>query len=72
MESRLSRLEENAFFQEKYVEELNAALTGQQRQIDEMARQMDEMRTQLEELRLLLEDARVGLADVPPPHYNNM
>lgn len=72
MENRLARLEENAFFQEKYVEELNAALTNQQRQIDEMARQMREMQAQLAELRLLLEDARIGTADVPPPHYNSV
>lgn len=72
MENRLARLEENAFFQEKYVEELNVALTGQQRQIDEMARQMSEMRIQLDELRLLLTEVRAGAADVPPPHYNSM
>lgn len=72
MESRLDRLEENAFFQEKYVEEMNAALTGQQRQIDEMARQMREMRVQLEALRLLLEGAQNGAAEAPPPHYNSV
>lgn len=72
MENRLARLEEQAFFQEKYLEELNAALVGQQRRIDEMARLMDEMRVRLEETRILLGDARLGPADVPPPHYNSL
>lgn len=70
MEKRLARLEENAFFQEKYAAELNEALTNQQRQMDEMARRMGEMRAQMEELRLMVENSRSGAVDAPPPHYS--
>lgn len=65
-EERMARLEENAFFQERLVGELNAALTDQQRQIDSLERDLREARAQLEELKLLLDDGGVA---TPPPHY---
>lgn len=68
MEERVSRLEESLFFQERLLDELNAALTGQQRQLDAMERVVAELRGQVEEMRLLLESGG-GPANVPPPHY---
>ena len=65
---RLSRLEETVFFQERLLGELNAALTGQQRQLDAMERAVQEVRGQIEEIRLLL-DADGGAINSPPPHY---
>ena len=67
-EERIARLEESLFFQERYLADLNAALTGQQRQIDALERLAQDMREGLEELRLLLETGG-GPANAPPPHY---
>ncbi len=39
MEERIARLEETVFFQERLLQDLNAALTGQQRQLDAMERE---------------------------------
>lgn len=67
-EERIARLEEGLFFQERLLADLNAALTGQQRQIDALERLAEEMREGLEELRLALETG-AGPVNVPPPHY---
>lgn len=67
-EERIARLEEGLFFQERLLADLNAALTGQQRQIDALERLVEEMREGLEELRLALETGP-GPVNVPPPHY---
>lgn len=67
LEERVARLEENLYFQERLVNDLNAALTAQQRQIDAMERTLEELRAQMQELRQVLEDG--GGVNVPPPHY---
>ena len=67
-EERIARLEETLYFQERLVSDLNAALTGQQRQIDALERTVEGMREGLEELRLMLETGG-GPANTPPPHY---
>ena len=68
-EERLVRLEETLFFQERLLNDLNAALTGQQRQIDAMERAMETMGARLEELLLMVESGSGGPANTPPPHY---
>ncbi|MDR3073971.1 MAG: SlyX family protein [Deltaproteobacteria bacterium] len=67
-EERLARLEEGLFFQERLLNELNAALTDQQRRMDALERRMEGMRLQVEELLLLLEEG--GGVNIPPPHYS--
>lgn len=68
-EERIARLEETLFFQDRLVQELNTALTNQQRQLDLMERALEKLGAQVEELRLLAETGN-GPANVPPPHYN--
>lgn len=68
LEDRIARLEENLFFQERLLDELNAAFVGQQRQLDAVERAAEETRSLLEEVRLLL-DAGGVVVNVPPPHY---
>lgn len=68
LERRIARLEEGLFFQERLLEDLNAALAGQQRQLDAMERTLAETRALAEDLRLLLE-AGGGTGNAPPPHY---
>ena len=67
-EERIARLEESLYFQERLLNDLNTALTGQQRQIDALERVAEGMREGLEELRMLLETGG-GPANTPPPHY---
>ena len=66
LEDRLARLEEQNYFQEQALAELNQALTRQQFQLDET------------EKRLILAEARIaallpllgeGRKNGPPPHY---
>lgn len=68
-EERLARLEETLFFQERLLNDLNAALTAQQRQIDALERVVETMGTRLEELLLMVESGFGGPANTPPPHY---
>jgi SlyX protein len=67
-EERVARLEEISFFQERLLQDLNAALTRQQRQLDAMERTLDEMGVRVEELRLAVEAGNAP-ANTPPPHY---
>ena len=67
-EERIARLEETLFFQERLLQELNTALTSQQREIDVMARALEKLGAQVDELRLTVE-AGNGPANIPPPHY---
>ena len=68
LERRIARLEESLFFQERLLEDLNAALAGQQRQLDHTERALDETRALVGDLRLLLETGG-GTVNAPPPHY---
>ncbi len=61
-------VEEAVFFQERLLRELNAALTGQQRQLDAMERILEELLAQVEELRLTMEAGNAP-ANTAPPHY---
>ncbi len=68
MEERIARLEETVFFQERLLQDLNAALTGQQRQLDAMERAMEDLLVRMEDLRLTMEAGNAP-ANTPPPHY---
>ena len=68
-ESRITRLEEGMFFQERLLRELNAALTGQQAQLDAMQRLLEDLREKVLEFN----DANGeggGPVAAKPPHYS--
>ena len=67
-DDRIARLEETLFFQERLVQDLNAALTAQQRQIDTLERALEVLGERMEELLLAVESGG-GPANTPPPHY---
>jgi Uncharacterized protein conserved in bacteria len=67
-EERLARLEETLFFQERLVQDLNAALTAQQRQIDALERAMEILGERMEDLLQAVESG-AGPVNTPPPHY---
>ena len=67
-EDRLTRLEENAVFQERALDELNSALTAQQRQVDDLERRLERAENLIRLLRDELTQAGGGTAEVSP-HY---
>ncbi len=67
-EKRIARLEETVFFQERLLQDLNAALTGQQRQLDAMERILEDLLVRMEDLRLAMEAGNAP-ANTAPPHY---
>jgi SlyX protein len=64
-ENRLARLEEQSYFQEQAVAELNQALTRQQFQLDAMEKRLALAEERIAALLPLLEEA----GNSPPPHY---
>ena len=66
-DERIIRLEELAYFQEKLLSQLNAALTGQQRQLDDLETRL----ARLEENATTLIDSlgQDAPANTLPPHY---
>ncbi len=51
LEDRLTRLEELTFFQEEHIEKLDAALTAQQMQLDNVEQELASARTIIRALR---------------------
>jgi len=66
MEDRLTRLEEQSYFQEQALAELNQALMRQQFQLDETAKRLMLAEERITALLPLLEE---GGRNSPPPHY---
>ena len=66
MEERLARLEEQIYFQEHTIQELNDVLFAQQRQLDAMQKTLTEM---VERERKLLELVAEKPENSLPPHY---
>jgi SlyX protein len=67
-EDRLVRLEEQSYFHEQAVAELNQALTRQQFQLDAMEKRLALAEKRIAVLLPLLEEA----GNVPPPHYGTL
>ena len=65
-ENRLARLEEQSYFQEQSLAELNQALTRQQFQLDEMEKRLALAEERIAVLLPLLEE---GGQNAQPPHY---
>jgi Uncharacterized protein conserved in bacteria len=66
METRLTRLEEQLYFQEHAVQELHEALLAQQKQIDRMESVLKRMADRQQKLLDMLEDKPENTL---PPHY---
>lgn len=64
--ARLERLEEQHFFQERTITDLNEALTGQQQQIDLLETRIARLE---EKLLSLWEEMDEGGETTLPPHY---
>jgi SlyX protein len=69
IEDRLTRLEEQNYFQEQAIAELNQALTRQQVQLDEMEKRLALAEERIAVLLPLLEE---GGQSAPPPHYGTL
>ena len=67
MEDRIEDLETRLAFQEHMLEQLNQAVTNQQRQLDDLGALLKLLQKRLGELA----PARVApvLEEKPPPHY---
>lgn len=72
LEERIVRLEEDNYFLRRRLEELNSALTFQQKQLDEQERALSRINQLLSQLRDAQPAAGQGdlPANDPPPHYN--
>lgn len=67
MENRLIELETRLAFQDNSLQELNAVVVRQQREIDTLTRELEMLKAQL---RTLAPDLVANRADeAPPPHY---
>lgn len=66
-EQRLDELETRLSFQDHTVQELNDALTDQQRQIDQLRGELDSLRRRLDALGAAQSPGPPG--DEVPPHY---
>lgn len=67
IEKRIEALESTVAFQERTIEELNAALTAQWKEIDGLRRELANLGSQLRQI-----EANPALApgeEPPPPHY---
>lgn len=66
IEERLARLEEELFFQDKNLRELNESMCRQQRELDMLARELGEAGRILRAVRELIAEKPVNGV---PPHY---
>jgi SlyX protein len=67
MENRLVELETRLAFQDNTLQELNAVVVRQQREIGALTREIEALKTQI---RTLAPELVAGQADeAPPPHY---
>jgi SlyX protein len=66
LRAQLVELQTQLAFQEDALQTLDAVVTRQQRQIDEMERQLRRWQQQISDLRSELESGR---SEAPPPHY---
>jgi SlyX protein len=67
MNERLTELEVRVAFQEKTIQDLNEAVTDQQRQIDRLTQGLEAMKSRLAALAPALVIPQEE--EKPPPHY---
>ena len=66
-EERIVELETKLSFQEHLIQELNDALTYQQRKIDVLQHKLESMHGQIK--AGLSDDIKPVSEEIPPPHY---
>ncbi len=66
MEQRLAQLEENQYFQEKHLKELDEALQAQQKYIDMLEKKLAHTE---ERLLNILAQSSEGYVQTLPPHF---
>jgi SlyX protein len=65
--ARIEALETRVAYQERTIEDLNGALTGQWKQIDLLAKQVERLSNRIKSVE---DSAPASAADEPPPpHY---
>ncbi len=62
----MAKLEEQLYFQERLLSQLNDALTAQQKQIDQLEKRVVQLETVL---HAVLDASREAPINTPPPHY---
>lgn len=67
MENRLIELETRLAFQDHTLQELNAVVVRQQREIDALTRELEMLKAQFKALAPDLVGSRAE--EAPPPHY---
>jgi SlyX protein len=67
MENRLIELETRLAFQDNTLQELNAVVVRQQREIDALTRELETLKAQIRTLAPELVASRTD--EAPPPHY---
>lgn len=65
-EERLTALEERLAHQDRTIEEMNAVVANQWREIDRLKRQLQLIDDQVAAVEQM---ARTGKMEPPPPHY---
>ena len=67
LEARIDALETQVVHQDRTIEDLNATITGQWKQIETLTRQVKRLDEQLQDVRASA--GSPGEQDPPPPHY---
>ena len=67
MENRLVELETRLAFQDNTLQELNAVVVRQQREIDTLTREIEALKAQIRTLAPEMVGSRAD--EAPPPHY---
>jgi len=67
MENRLIELETRLAFQDNTLQELNAVVVRQQREIDTLTREIEALKAQIRTLAPEMVGSRAD--EAPPPHY---
>src|SRR5947207_13946692 len=64
--TRIEQLEARIAHQERTIEDLNNAVTGQWRQVDDLTKQVERLAARLQHVE---DNAPPGATEPPPPHY---
>ena len=67
-QNRIIRLEEQTYFQDEKLKDLDKRLLAQQIQLDGLAKQLEAVTNSLREVRDYLRDRQRG-SEEKPPHY---
>ncbi len=69
-EQRLARLEENGYFLETHLKELDQQIVAQQTQLEALVKKVEQVQNSLAEIRSLLAEPRQARQEEPvPPHH---